>query len=875
MKSNSPSHWPISILASLSALVTMLVPLVMVRLLPVEQMGTYKIFFLYVVMVPVFSMTGGLISGLGFWAGQGPRGLRAIQLSNGQILMAGVLVGLAVLAGAPWVAGHFGWPLRFALYLPACILGMVCSNFLEESSIVTRRVWFGAIFLSGSELLRSAVVVLVAWQRRDLESILAAYTLMSVAKVVASLVIGRSRGLVGFRFSREELRTIWEYSFPVSLSTLLGVFATYGDQLILSNVVSPAQFALYTMGCLTVPPLMILEQSVTRLMVPELAAAFAAGESGRAARDFRRAVEQLFWLLIPAVTGLIVFADPIVELLFTSRYAESAPYLRWFALTYLILAVPSNPVPRARGEGGWILRTSILFAPVPLVLCFALGKPFGAFGVLWGIILSRTLLKAYALGYIRRSTGWKWREFLPIGHTALFALASVGLGFACTWLRDPLGGGLRWFLGAGGLFTLCYFPLSLFLVNWLRRVGVGKRAVTRVLLFSQHLEIGGLERMVLTLAEGLGRDPRWKVHVFSHDSSGTAANPGEHTLIARFLEAGIPVEAFRKPPGFSPRALYRLIRNIYRNRIDVLHTHDLGPLIYGVLASVLTLGRVRIVHTQHSFVHLKSARKYGWYERVFTAFADRLTVVNDDLVGSYEQLGVARRRIQVVYNGVGFQAGPPADRAEKVALRTALLSSISAAEQSALAPHSSDHWILYLARFHPVKGQRTAIELWEELRPEIRKTSVLLLQGPDADPRERSEVERVRASASDRERIILLGATGRPREWLAAADLFLSCSQVEGMPLGPLEAIGSGLPSVLSGIPGHAFLAEVSRQYPPGRPAEGARALEALLSEPGFGTRAYYFELWRRSAEIRARYSLEAMVASYARIYARGEDRAA
>lgn len=864
------SHWPISILTSVSAIVNMFVPLVLVRLLPPDQIGIYKIFFLYVMTVPAFTLTAGLSSGLGYWAGQGSRGVRAIQISNGLTFTIGLGASLLCLAATPWVQAWFGWPLLYMVYFSACVLGAVSQNFMEEATIVTGKVWFGAVYQSSTEILRSVVIVLSAWIAHDLDSVLLACAAFSLAKMATSVLLGYKMGLVRFGWDREVIRSIWKYSFPVSMAWLFGAFSKTADQVILSSVLTPAAFAVYAVGCLNVPPLMILEHAVTRVMIPQMSESFATGNSAHAAKNFRDAVEQLAWLLIPAVVGLMVFAQPIIEMLFTSQYSSSAVYLRWYALSYLLLIIPDDALPRSRGEGNWILRTFMLFAPVPLILCYALGMKFAAFGALAGILISRASMKAYALLYVQRSTGWKIKDFLPIGDAMIFVGVSAALGGVCLLLRPASGASLNWFFSCGALFALLYFPCTLLLINLRKRKYSEEEGRTgKVLLYSQHLAVGGIERLVLTLAQSLQKDPRWKVYIFCHDSDEDSDSHSDRTLIAEFLKSGIEVEAFKKKPGLSLMTLYRLVRNIYRNGIDVVHSHDLGTLIYAVLAKFLSLGRIRVVHTQHSFVHIHQFKRYAVYERLFTSFVDVLTVVNESLLAPYIEIGVPKKRIRIVNNGVSFVDSPFSSRSEKLTRRTHLIRLLPAHDRALVHSFASDSWILYLARVHSVKGQRDAARLWSALSPALRQTTSLLLVGPEAEAGERAEVLRAFEGTPDRERVILLDGTHIPQEWLACSDLFLSCSRFEGMPLGPLEAIGSGLPAVLSSIAGHSFLAQVSRQYSPESPNEGGAQIESILKNAAFGTSRYYADLWEKSEWIRKKYSVAAMTEHYAETYSR------
>jgi glycosyltransferase involved in cell wall biosynthesis len=173
-----------------------------------------------------------------------------------------------------------------------------------------------------------------------------------------------------------------------------------------------------------------------------------------------------------------------------------------------------------------------------------------------------------------------------------------------------------------------------------------------------------------------------------------------------------------------------------------------------------------------------------------------------------------------------------------------------------------------MARIHGRKGQDHAVRLWSALPEIMRRSSVLLFVGPETEAGRLAELEALIAAAPDRERIRIMGPAQKPLEWLEASDVYLSCSEFEGMPLGPIEAAGSGLPLLLSRIPGHSMLEAASHQYELGDVAAGARALDAAVAQPL--SREGFESLKQASIAIRAEYSLGAMATRYERIYAKG-----
>jgi O-antigen/teichoic acid export membrane protein/glycosyltransferase involved in cell wall biosynthesis len=859
------SHWPISILSTVSSVFNMLLPLFLVRVLTTDQVGVFKIFFLYLSLAPGCALTIGFINGLAYWAGKGERGLKAVQATS-LVIVASALVffGLALLLQDQLAAAsHLDH--SFTLVFAFAVLGAIAAQFFEEAAICTGRIWTGALFYSGFEMMRTAAIVLAAYSYRSLAAVFVAHTCFSLLKAFLGYLYGCRAKLVGVVWDSEVYRELLRYAMPVSIAGIMAIPLVFADQLILSTYISASEFAYYAVGCLSIPPLFILEHAVTRVLIPQMSEAFSAKRPDQAALLYHKAVEELAFLMIPAVGGLMVFAVPIIEILFTREYASAAGYLAIFALNYLTLIVPHDSVPRALGQGDWILKNFLFFSALALLLCLVLTAWAGPFGALAGILLSKGAMRAYGIYYIRRCTSWKLRDFLPLKACLRFLVVTFLLSLLASAAAPLFSDPRWWFLACAPLFALLYF---LILIAWKRPVIARTGSAPTVLMLTQYLRVGGLERMILMLSERLTTEQSWKVSVFSYDGLRVAGHSG---LIPEFARSGIAVEAMQKGEGFSPRVVFKLIQKILRENVAVIHSHDLGALIYGVFAKLFSPARVKLVHTQHSFVHLGKKRRYRAYEQLFCRLADELVVVSQENKEIYLSLGIPAAKITVIENGVAVPE-QLASQAQKRLLRARLLEECRDHPQlEGLSRRAGDCWILCLARVHPVKGQCRAVALWNSLSPEARSQCALLLVGPAEIPEEADRLQELIRAAADRERVLLWGESRTPELWLQACDIYLSCSSWEGLPLAPLEAIGSGVPTVLSAIPGHSFLSPYTSQFPLDRIELGAAAVSRLLAAVGQDQGADHERLARYARWVRENYSLERMAGRYRALYSAGK----
>jgi glycosyltransferase involved in cell wall biosynthesis len=382
----------------------------------------------------------------------------------------------------------------------------------------------------------------------------------------------------------------------------------------------------------------------------------------------------------------------------------------------------------------------------------------------------------------------------------------------------------------------------------------------KILMLTQYLAIGGLEKMVFLLAKGLKANSQ-EVGVFAYDRASARV-----TLEPLFRENNIPVEICPKSTGLSLRTVKQISRSVIENSYDVIHTHDLGPLIYGILVKFYILivywKRIPVIHTQHSFVHINDGWRYSVYEKIFTRLANQVCVVNEALLKWYVPLKVPTDAIVVIPNGVVFQ-NKITDATEKTQLKEKLLANLLLKNRNLIGKN----WVLSLGRTSQAKGTFDLLKIWSQLDKTIQSETCLIIVGPYRSEQIRQELTQVLEKLPMNEHVHFIGPSLEPEKWIQAADVFISASSFEGHPLALIETLGSGISALVSDIPGHQMPINTVSYFPLGNTEKAALLLTNLLNEKATNEEAFRNIYWQKGNYFRENFSYLKMTEMYLKLY--------
>ncbi len=282
-----------------------------------------------------------------------------------------------------------------------------------------------------------------------------------------------------------------------------------------------------------------------------------------------------------------------------------------------------------------------------------------------------------------------------------------------------------------------------------------------------------------------------EVHVAARDNLAE-----KNGLKLDFAEKVYNVPFARSPKSRDNLQAYREVKKIIdEGHYDVIHCNTpMGGVITRLAARKARKSGTRVYYTAHGFHFYKGAPKKNWFvfypiEKFFSKMTDKvITITKEDYQLASSKFHCRIERIHGV--GVDENRYCPVSKEERQCIRKQFAFS------------DNQKIILCVGELLPNKNQQMIVRAMVKIVEEYPDAQLLLAgNGP-----EKENIENLIKVLGLMENVRMLGYITNLQEYQKIADITVSCSKREGLPLNIVEAMLSGTPVVASINRGHTEL---------------------------------------------------------------------
>ncbi len=372
-----------------------------------------------------------------------------------------------------------------------------------------------------------------------------------------------------------------------------------------------------------------------------------------------------------------------------------------------------------------------------------------------------------------------------------------------------------------------------------RPVRASRPARLRVAHVVLSMDCGGLERVVLDLV---------RESTAQHEEVSILCLERAGTLAAQAAAAGVAVTCLDKQPGLRPGLVRQIEAVLRKQRPDVVHTHQIGALLYAGPAS-RRAGIPLVVHTEHG-KHYGGRWKLRLLARIAGRHASRVFCVSEDIAAEVKSMRIVPGpKIRVVPNGIDVIPFGNRDDA-------------GAEVRDALGIPRDAPTIGTVGRLTEIKRQADLIRAFGAVRARCPRAHLLIV----GDGPLRAELHGLAVDLGLENCVHFAGYQNQTAAYLKAMDIFTLTSRSEGMPLVVLEAWAAGVPVVatrVGGIPELVRDGSNGLMIDSGDEVALSEALERLIAMPSLARRLA--DAGQRLVE--ESYTLRRMAGDYRRNY--------
>ena len=431
--------------------VTFIVSIVLARLLDPTVYGTVALVTIFTTIMQVFVDSG---MGNALIQKKDADDLDFSSVFYFNMAMCSVLY-LIMFFAAPLIASFYRMPELTAIVRVLSLVVVISGVKNVQQAYVSRHLMFKRFFFStlGGTIGAAVIGIAMAYLGFGVWALVAQMLFNAAVDTTILWITVKWRPKKMFSFQR--LKSLFSYGWKLLVSSLIDTVYNDLRQLIIGKKYSSGDLAYYNQGK-KFPQLIVtnINTSIDSVLLPTMS---KAQDDMAAVRSMtRRAIKTSTFLMMPAMIGLAVCAEPLVRLILTEKWLPCVLFLRIFCITYAFYPIHTanlNAI-KAMGRSDLFLKLEIIKKTVGIIAILitmwisvqAMAYSFLVTTILNQIINSWPNKKLLNYSYLEQVKDMLPQILLSLGMgAAIYAVSFLHLSASLTLLiQIPLGVLVYW-----------------------------------------------------------------------------------------------------------------------------------------------------------------------------------------------------------------------------------------------------------------------------------------------------------------------------------------------------------------------------------------------------------------------------------------------
>ena len=319
----------------------------------------------------------------------------------------------ALLTGlAPWLGGFLRSPEAGQLLPTAALVFLIMPFATVPTALLTRDMRYAESSTSEwiSTIVECSTAIGFAWKGFSFWSVI--YARLAGDSVRALCRIAMTRWRPRLALSRDALGDLFSFGIGMYVKSLLDFSAQNLDNLIVGRMLGVTSLGFYDKAFTTMHKL-TAKLNLSGPSVSFRIFALIHEEPERFRRAYRKVILSVTAIGYPFVTGMVVTAPQLIEVLFGPRWLPAvAPFqILCFAAYFRLLNTYASSATQAKGQIWLEVKRQAFFTGILIVAVTTMSR-WGVAGAAAGVLVATVAMSVVFQVMVRRITNLTWNDML-------------------------------------------------------------------------------------------------------------------------------------------------------------------------------------------------------------------------------------------------------------------------------------------------------------------------------------------------------------------------------------------------------------------------------------------------------------------------------
>lgn len=305
-----------------------------------------------------------------------------------------IIIGIIMVAAIPLLKEFFNnesFPLYwyFLLIYPWI---RIIDGTVENALVIAKKTLWIAVYRLIYGVSSCFIVVVIKVLGLGFNEYLISYTVtLSVLTISAYFLISKAFGKLKIAFDKKLFKKVLKYAVPIGLATAVGTINIEFDKLVIGNLCTTEELAIYT-NASKILPVGLIATAMNTVILPLIVKKVSEQKVNNAVSVWNKSIVTSLKIVSTLTFALIVFAPEVITFIYSSAYVSGTDVFRIYCVSYLLGCTYWGTMLNATGKTKSVLYCSIISCIVNVILDIVFYRLFGMIGPAIATVISQFVL---------------------------------------------------------------------------------------------------------------------------------------------------------------------------------------------------------------------------------------------------------------------------------------------------------------------------------------------------------------------------------------------------------------------------------------------------------------------------------------------------